>query len=221
VAPREPVRLLFNFLASAVMLVDVRRRLFRGSEWEDAYQTEVDTRLKGDPVVAFVHGLRNRATHYLVPLVTISFRWTEDRTRQEVHYFLHKSMLLEWTNWDPLAKIFLRDAGEEIDLLAVTAQYYAKISALNDWAEERLGARATDDLLSSNPRETLRWLRGELGLSQAALAAALAVTPGSVAAWETHRRSIPHRHRVRIAALLAPRLITAAGHAFVQSLVEE
>ena len=75
-----------------------------------------------------------------------------------------------------------------------------------------------DELLRLYPRETLRWLRGRLGLSQEALAFDLEVSQGTFAAWESRHHAISSPNRERLAALLAPHLATAEGAAFVQSL---
>ena len=75
-----------------------------------------------------------------------------------------------------------------------------------------------DELLLLHPRETLRWLRGRLGLSQLALALELDVGCGSVSGWESRRSPISPQHRARLAALLAPHLATPEGRAFARSL---
>jgi transcriptional regulator with XRE-family HTH domain len=80
--------------------------------------------------------------------------------------------------------------------------------------------RTPDELLRRSPRETLRWLRGRLGLSQEAFAERVDVQQHTVASWESHRRSISPPHRERLAALLAAHLATPEGEAFVRSLGE-
>ncbi len=75
-----------------------------------------------------------------------------------------------------------------------------------------------DELLRRYPRETLRWLRARLGLSQMALALALDANPNIVATWESHKHPISPRYREHLAALLAPQLATAEGAALVASL---
>ena len=75
-----------------------------------------------------------------------------------------------------------------------------------------------DELLRRYPRETLRWLRGRLGLSQMRFAVRLHVGISTVAAWEGQHRSISADDRARLAALLAPHLATPEGEAFARSL---
>jgi DNA-binding transcriptional regulator YiaG len=76
-----------------------------------------------------------------------------------------------------------------------------------------------DELLRRYPRETLRWLRGRLGLSQMALALELDTGSNVVSSWESRRYAPSTAHREQLAALLAPHLATPEGAAFVRSLV--
>jgi DNA-binding transcriptional regulator YiaG len=75
-----------------------------------------------------------------------------------------------------------------------------------------------EELLRRYPRETLRWLRRRLGLSQLALAPHLGVNPKTLANWEARRHGIADAQRATLAALLAPHLATPAGAAFARSL---
>ncbi len=75
-----------------------------------------------------------------------------------------------------------------------------------------------DELLRLYPRETLRWLRRRLGLSQEAFAEHIGVSPKTVVGWESRRQSIGTPNRARLAALLAPHLATPEGEAFARSL---
>ena len=75
-----------------------------------------------------------------------------------------------------------------------------------------------DELLWWHPRETVRWLRGQLSVSQPGLAARVGVRPHAVSTWETRHKAIGPASRERLAALLAPYLATPEGEAFAQSL---
>ncbi len=78
-----------------------------------------------------------------------------------------------------------------------------------------------DELLRRYPRETVRWLRGRLGLSQLAFAGHLGVAPQTVTKWETGRGDISPFYRWRLVPLLAPQLATEAGRAWLSTLGEE
>jgi transcriptional regulator with XRE-family HTH domain len=75
-----------------------------------------------------------------------------------------------------------------------------------------------DELLRLYPRETLRWLRRRLGLSQLRFALDLGVSPTTLGSWEARRHGLSDAQRARLAALLAPHLATPEGEAFARSL---
>ena len=75
-----------------------------------------------------------------------------------------------------------------------------------------------EELLRLYPRETLRWLRRRLGLSQLRLTVEIAAHSGSVGTWEAGRHGISGEPRAQLAALLAPHLATQEGEEFARSL---
>jgi hypothetical protein len=75
-----------------------------------------------------------------------------------------------------------------------------------------------DELLRLYPRETLRWLRRQLELTQLALGLLVGTGGRQVARWEARHVGISPRYRARLAALLAPHLATPEGAAFARSL---
>ena len=78
-----------------------------------------------------------------------------------------------------------------------------------------------EELLRRYPRETLRWLRGRLGVSQLKFALDLGVSPTTLGSWEARRHGIGDQHRAQLLALLAPHLATPEGEAFARSLSGE
>ena len=75
-----------------------------------------------------------------------------------------------------------------------------------------------DELLRRYPRETLRWLRQRLGLTQLDLALDLGAGEGTVGQWEVRRHCPSEKYWAQLAALLRPHLATPAGVAFVRAL---
>ena len=77
-----------------------------------------------------------------------------------------------------------------------------------------------DELLRRTPRETLRWLRRRLGVSQEAFALDLGVSPTTLKRWETRRHGISDERRAQLLALLASHLATPEGAAFLHTIVQ-
>ena len=61
-----------------------------------------------------------------------------------------------------------------------------------------------DELLRLYPRETLRWLRRRLGLSQLQFALDLGVSPTTTGSWESRRHGISDAHRAQLARCSRP-----------------
>ena len=78
-----------------------------------------------------------------------------------------------------------------------------------------------DELLRRYPRETLRWLRQRLGLSQLDFALRLGVSPATPTHSEARRRALGPANRKLLAAMLKPHLATPEGQDFVRSLEGE
>ena len=142
---QEILRLLHNFVAAALSLVDHTRVLYRhlyephGEIPE--YVEQVATKFSDEPLVQFVIKLRQMAQHYRLPslqshteisdirggvagTVGISLRLTTDDLRQ-------------YDGWNAAAKRFLDAAGAEIDLRTVITGYSAKILEFYEWFDRR------------------------------------------------------------------------------------
>jgi hypothetical protein len=77
---------------------------------------------------------------------------------------------------------------------------------------------APDELLRQYPRETLRWLRQRMRLTQLALSLELDAYESVVGQWEARAYPIAPAYRARLATLLLPHLATPEGEAFAASL---
>jgi len=78
-----------------------------------------------------------------------------------------------------------------------------------------------DVLLQRHPGETVRWLRGRLGLTQGAFARRLGVTPRTVRGWEEGAHPLAPFSRTRVVPLLVPQLATEAGQAWLRAVLGE
>ena len=78
-----------------------------------------------------------------------------------------------------------------------------------------------DGVLQRYPRETVRWLRGRLGLTQLVFAARVGTSIKTVQGWEQGRTRIGLPYHQRLVRLLVPHLHTEAGRAWLATLGEE
>ena len=136
----ELLRLLHNFVASAQSLIDHTRVLYsaickaRGLFPE--YQSEVRKRFGNDGVSSFVVGLRQYCQHYRPPplLSRLSF----ESPTMKTSVLLSRAELLKFSGWRSAAKSFLVSCTDDIDVLAVVAEYFERVRTFHEWFEQRL-----------------------------------------------------------------------------------
>lgn len=125
---------LHNYVASTVSLIDQTRRLmdrYSNSSMRAEYE-----RRKNDviakPVVGFVGDLRNYALHRALPVIDHSVSFTANREfRSQVQ--LSTSALYHWDGWKSVAKCYLEDAGEAVELREAVTDHVAVIEETWEW----------------------------------------------------------------------------------------
>lgn len=140
---REIIRLFHNFVASAKMLIDNMRPLIRkwykNTSFLTAYELEVKRRFVNNKLSFFIEDLRNYVLHYSLPVTTAFVRVTIDpatgQQNEVAHITLNKESLLLWKNWDK-GKAFLKQADNEIDLLAIVESYYTQVIEFHVWMHD-------------------------------------------------------------------------------------
>lgn len=125
-ADRELNRHVHNFVSSALTLVDHTRvfmmKHYAGTELMVAYERQVVTTFAQSPVAQFVQVLRNYMMHRGLPSSSMFMKFTTslgavDGSGTEetgVHY--DTVSLLDWKDWKPVARTYLEQAGEHLDL---------------------------------------------------------------------------------------------------------
>ena len=137
---REPSRLLHNFLASAITLVDHTRNHMKSAYGEHSffaeYQQAVNDRF-GAPLPQFVHGLRNFTLHYSLPLGMA--RLSLDPENPHPHTFLlTKTRLVQGFKWSATARAFLAQQEEEFPVSKLVTAYMDVVNSLQHWRAEQV-----------------------------------------------------------------------------------
>jgi hypothetical protein len=139
-ALEEVLRLLHNFVASAMSLVDHSRVMFKElyerSERFPEYLAQVKLRFADKPLVQFVNGLRQFAQHYKTPGIGYHVAANRD-TGMSRMLVLPKADLLGFSGWNAAAKIYLVNAPQQIDIRAVTKTYEGAVDEFYAWMESR------------------------------------------------------------------------------------
>ncbi len=141
-ALEEVLRLLHNFVAAALTLVDhtrvMYRELYATTGLFPEYQAEVDRRFVNDPLAQFVKQLRHLAQHVRLPNISYDFDYKRDEgtTRRLT---LRKEDLLQFDSWNAAAKTYLVSTGDAIDLREVLGAYTGAVRDFYKWVEQRQG----------------------------------------------------------------------------------
>jgi hypothetical protein len=121
------------------------------------YQKEVDKRFVSNPLAGFIEELRNYMLHYDLPFSIARI------SRENVVYFgkapekhiiyLYRDDLLEWKEWKK-GQLFLNDASEIFELLAIIKAYNTEIESFYSWI--------FNELIVLHKKE-LQWYYGKFG----------------------------------------------------------
>lgn len=141
----EIARLLHNFVAAGLSLVDhtrvLYRQLYEPHNEIAEYQEKVTESLAQEPVVQFVIKLRQMTQHYRLPSLTYETQMSNivggvvGTTR--IWLSLKTEDLRQFDGWNAPAKEFLDQAGPTIDLRSVITEYSSRVTAFYDWFAQR------------------------------------------------------------------------------------
>lgn len=135
----EVTRLLHNFVASAMSLIDHSRVLYRELYEQKGqfleYSEEVKKRFTNNSLASFVVCLRQYFQHYKLPSVFSQMRVSRESPVFESRLKLSKVDLEEFSGWKSPAKKFLAKQEDSIDLLSVVNDYYALVVDFYQWFE--------------------------------------------------------------------------------------
>lgn len=132
----ETVRLLHNFVASAMSLRDLtilmHGRLHSDGSFPE-YSAEAARRFKNDPLVQFVQKLRHYVVHVKMPSILFKANLDMDSGHADIRLGLAKRELMEWDDWKSVAGRYVEEADDQILLRAVVQDYEARIRDFYEW----------------------------------------------------------------------------------------
>jgi hypothetical protein len=141
----EIERLLHNFVAAALSLVDHTRVLYHQLYKPDGhlaeYQDKVSADFAEDPLTQFVIKLRQMAQHYRLPSLENHTKMTDIKNglvgSVRIQLRLKVDDLRKFDGWNVPAKKFLDSAGLHIDLRSLIVAYHAHVRAFYEWFDQR------------------------------------------------------------------------------------
>ena len=150
----EIARCLLNYVASASALVDHTRNFIDKYDANSMLVVAYNERKRNDFVdqglPQFVHGLRNHASHALLPVpfdnLQASRANLDDEFSTEIIIALSKTSLLRWPKWNSAAKVYLAKLDENINLVNVTNEYFSLVTNFHVWLHNMLAEYHKTDL---------------------------------------------------------------------------
>lgn len=141
----EIARLLHNFVAGALSLIEhtrvVYRQLYEPHSTIAEYPERVTVSFAQHPLSQFVIKLRQMVQHYRMPSVG---NYTEvsgirggiaDEVRIQLR--LTRADLLQFDGWNAPARRFIEETGDSIDLRVIVVGYFTHVSEFYDWFDAR------------------------------------------------------------------------------------
>jgi hypothetical protein len=153
----DMMRLLHNFVAASMTLIDHARQLYDNNYADHPsfreYNQEIKTRFATDPLCKFVQDLRNYTLHWEIPLIGSKISVIPEKHMEHTMY-LNRDQLMRWVKWTAPARIFLESSSQKIDLYAILSEYEMKIRAFYDWYYERLREVHEKDIMYVEAKQT-------------------------------------------------------------------
>jgi len=136
---RHIARLLFNYLASAFMLIDHTRRYVDYMYSTDKYSTfkmdcekEIDQRFTNNDSHHIAQGLRNYIQHRKLPSVGSTIHYTPKNGLNKA-FMVSIPSLLEWDGWSTKAQEALTAKGNTLPLRYFVQQYFQQVESFHKW----------------------------------------------------------------------------------------
>lgn len=154
---KDIIRLLHNYVASALSLIDHTRRLHKklyadSGDFPD-YQSRINRDFAQDPLSQFVRDLRRYCQHYRAPNLDVTESWNrgDERVSRTVNLLVEDLRMFE--DWSATATRYLDTAGEKVDVLEVATHYRNKVIAFYEWFQSRQGEIHAEEIQRFREKE--------------------------------------------------------------------
>ena len=132
----EVIRHLHNFLASARSLVDHTRAIMNEPFISEAHRTEyreeVALIIAGDPLIGFMHELRNFTLHRSIPLTSLQLSLNLSGLFDS-SVLVDLDQMADWDGWRSAGKAFIGSHRPTIRIMALVDGYEGTIRMFGEW----------------------------------------------------------------------------------------
>jgi hypothetical protein len=133
---KEVMRQLHNFAAGAKTLVEhtriLAREMYEGTDFLEEYEAEVTRRFTLNPMVQFVHKLRDYILHRDLPVTSANLTSKFDSSLR-----ISIREMRAWRSWTGLSRQYVDTAQDEEKIEDIVTAYTNAIIGFHDWFHER------------------------------------------------------------------------------------
>ena len=134
---KEASRLLHNYVASAMSLIEHTRKLYKELYEPDdifpEYKDKIQSHFKSNNLASFVICLRVYCQHYKSAPIISTMSYSAEEPVLKARLKINKYELEKYSGWKAHAKKFLRQQQDSIDLLKVVDDYYELVMDFRTW----------------------------------------------------------------------------------------
>ncbi|HGM7034813.1 TPA: hypothetical protein ACKQDS_002560 [Serratia marcescens] len=159
-AHRELNRHVHNFVSSSLTLVEhtrvFMRKHYAGTKLFETYEMQVIATFAKSPVAQFVQGLRNYMLHKGLPNSSMFMKFAtspgamDGSGTMETGVRYDTTSLLDWKDWKPVARTYIEQAGEHLDVHEFTQDYLTLVNQFHEWLDATLAMHHHSDLQELN-----------------------------------------------------------------------
>ena len=153
---RDIVRLLHNYVASAMSLIDHTRRIYRlffeVNQSFAEYNDRVTKVFIENPLSQFVKSLRQYCQHYKSPNIVYLTSFHEGVLENQV--CLAKNDLLLFEGWSSTAKMYLEPIEKNVHITEVASLYREKVISFYQWFQTRYSEILQEEISEFKEKET-------------------------------------------------------------------
>jgi uncharacterized membrane-anchored protein YhcB (DUF1043 family) len=138
---KESTRLLHNYIASTLSLIDHTRihyrELYGQNDLFPDYQKKIDTHFKVHPLSNFIKDFRQYIQHFSMPSLSSRLHFQQGAPDFEISIRISVESLNKFSGWNSKSKEFIKSLGEDFDLLEVIIAHESHIKIFYEWFMNR------------------------------------------------------------------------------------
>lgn len=136
-------RAVFSSTLAAMSLVD-NSRIFSKNYSIEGYPKKVDESFKNNSQHVFIQSLRNYFAHVKITRANWNINWS--KKGRNVSFNLYRKELLEWNNWNVLAKEYINACPDGVNIEDLFNEYSDTVKNFHDWFRQEIFSKYNHEI---------------------------------------------------------------------------